>query len=207
MTIGIPSNFYFDKVDYEVEKLVKKAISAFKELGATVKFIKIPYLDVVPDVSTIIMSAEAALAHKDRLAVHPDGYKPDVKARLELGMSYSAIDYIKALQDREKIINTWEDALFHVDVVVTPTLTITAFKIGSTSVFTRGKEEPARKMCVRHTRLANMTGSPALTVPCGLTSDGLPVGVMIMGRNHDDLTVMKIGYAYEKHNPYIFKQF
>jgi aspartyl-tRNA(Asn)/glutamyl-tRNA(Gln) amidotransferase subunit A len=207
MTIGIPSNFYFDKVDYEVEKLVKKAISAFKELGATVKFIKIPYLDVVPDVSTIIMSAEAALAHKDRLAVHPDGYKPDVKARLELGMSYSAIDYIKALQDREKIINAWEDALFHVDVVVTPTLPITAFKIGSTSVFTRGKEEPARKMCVRHTRLANMTGSPALTVPCGLTSDGLPVGVMIMGRNHDDLTVMKIGYAYEKHNPYIFKQF
>jgi len=207
MTIGIPSNFYFDKVDYEVENLVKNAISALEQLGATVKYIKIPYLDIVPSISTIIMCAESAFIHKDRLIAHPDGYKPDVKARLEQGKNYFAIDYISALQDRERVINAWNEALSQVDAVVTPTLPITAFKIGSISVSTRGKEEPAREMCIRHTRFANTTGCPALTVPCGLTPEGLPAGIMIMGHTHDDLTVLKIGYAYEKKNPYIFKQF
>ena len=93
------------------------------------------------------------------------------------------------------------------DAVVTPTLPIVAYKIGSVSVVVRGKEEPAREMCGRNTIFANTTGCPALTVPCGLTPDGLPAGIMIMGRNGDDLTVLKIGYVYEKHNPYIFKQF
>lgn len=207
MTIGVPSNFYFDKVDYEVEKLVKNAISNLKQLGAEIKTIEIPYLDIVPNISTIIMFSEAAYNHKDRLAVHSDEYKSDVKDRLDQGMNYSAIEYISALQQREKIINAWNKVISEVDVVVTPTLPITAFKIGSKTVVTRGKEEPAREMCVRHTRFANTIGCPALSVPCGLTSEGLPVGLMIMGRNYDDLTVLKIGYAYEKHYPYTFKQF
>jgi aspartyl-tRNA(Asn)/glutamyl-tRNA(Gln) amidotransferase subunit A len=207
MTIGIPSNFYFDKVDYEVEKLVKNAISNLKQLGAEIKTIEIPYLDIVPDISTIIMFSEAAYNHKDRLAVYPDEYKSDVKARLDQGMKYSAIEYISALQQREKILNAWNKVISEVDVVVTPTLPIPAFKIGSKTVVSRGKEEPAREMCVRHTRFANTTGCPALSVPCGLTPEGLPAGLMIMGRNYDDFTVLKIGYAYEKHYSYKFKQF
>jgi aspartyl-tRNA(Asn)/glutamyl-tRNA(Gln) amidotransferase subunit A len=207
MTIGVPSNFYFDKVDYEVEKLVENAISNLKQLGAEIKTIEIPYLDIVPNISTIIMFSEAAYNHKDRLAVHPGEYEPNVKARLDQGMNYSAIEYISALQEGEKILNAWNKVISEVDAVVTPTLPITAYKIGSKIVVTRGKEEPAREMCVRHTRFANTTGCPALTVPCGLTPEGLPAGIMIMGRNYDDLTVLKIGYAYEKHYPYTFKQF
>ena len=207
LIIGVPNNFYFDKVDYEIEKLVKNSILALKQLGATMKYINISHLDIVQNVSNIIANSEAACIHKDKLAAHPDEYKPDVKARLEQGMKYSAIDYITASQKREKIISAWNEALSHVDVVVTPTLPITAFKIGSTTVFTRGKEEPVVGILARHTQFANVTGCPALTVPCGLTPAGLPAGIMIMGRNHDDLTVMKVGYAYEKHNPYTFKQF
>jgi len=207
MKIGVPSNFYFDKVDYEVEKLVKNAISNLTQLGAEIKIIEIPYLDIVPNISTIIMFSEAAYNHKDRLAAHSDEYKSDVKARLDQGMNYSAIEYISALQQREKILNAWNKVISEVDVVVTPTLPIPAFVIGSKTVFSRGKEEPAREMCVRHTRFANITGCPALSVPCGLTPEGLPAGLMIMGRNYDDLTVLKIGYAYEKHYSYKFKQF
>ena len=204
--IGIPSNFYFDKVDYEVDKLVKNAISNFRQLGAEISYVQIPHLDIVPVISTIIMFSEAAFYHKDKLAAHPDQYKPAVKERLEQGMRYSAIDYISALQEREKIINAWNEAISNVDAVVTPTLPVTAYKIGTKTVTTRGKEESAREMCVRHTRFANTTGSPALSIPCGLTPNGLPAGIMIMGRNHDDLTVLKIGYTYEKYHPFIFKQ-
>ncbi len=205
-TIGIPSNFYFDKVDYEVEKLVKNALADFKQLGAKIKYIEIPYLDTVPAVSTTIMFSEAAFYHKDRLAIHPGEYKQAVKERLEQGMKYSALDYISALKDREKIFHAWDKAIQQLDAVVTPTLPITAYKIGSKTVITRGKEEPAREMCVRHTRFANTIGCPALSVPCGFTSDGLPAGIMIMGRKYDDLTVLKIGYAYEKHFPFLYKQ-
>jgi len=207
LTIGVPNNFYFDKVDYEIEKLIKNSILALKQLGAAIKYINISHLDIVLNISNIIIFSEAAFVHKDKLAAYPDEYKPDVKAKLEQGAKYSAIDYITALQEREKIISAWNEALSHVDVVVAPTLPITAFKIGSTTVFTRGKEEPAKEMCIRHTRFANTTGCPALTVPCGLTPASLPVGMMIMGNNYDDLTVMKVGYAYEKHNPYTFKRF
>jgi len=210
LTIGIPSNFYFNKVDYEVEKLVTDAISNFRQLGADIKHIEIPYLDdIVPNIHTVIMHSEAAFNHKDRLTAHPNGYSLDVKANLELGMNYSAIDYISALQDREKILNAWNEVLSQVDAVVTATLPITAYKIGSISAVIRGKTglESEIDMCARHNRFANTTGCPALTVPCGFTHDGLPAGIMIMGRNYDDLTVLKIGYAYEKHNPYIFKKF
>lgn len=207
MIIGVPSNFYFDKVDYEVEKLVENAILHLKELGAEIKTIEIPYLDIVPNISTIIMYPETAFFHRDRLAANPDEYNPGVKARLNQGMNYLAIEYISALQEREKILNAWKKIISDVDVVVTPTVPITAFKIGSKTVVTRGKEEAARDMCLRHTRFANTTGCPALTVPCGLTPEGLPAGIMIMGRNYDDLTVLKIGYAYEKHFPYKFIQF
>lgn len=208
VTIGIPINYYFDKVDYEIEKLFQESISEFKQLGAIIKYVNISHLDIVLDFSTIILFSEAAFIHENNISLHPDEYKPkDVRECLKQGLKYTAIDYIKALQKRDEIINAWNKALSYVDVVITPTLPITAFKIGSKSVFTRGREESVREMCVRHTRLANMTGCPALTIPCGFTSAKLPVGIMIMGRNNDDITVLKVGYAYEKHHPYNFKQF
>lgn len=207
--IGIPANFYFDKTDYEIEKLVRDAISNFEKLGAQIIDVEIPFLDRVPEVSTIIMFSEAAAYHKDNLALvsHPEEYTPAVRERLEQGMNYKATDYVSALQEREKILSSWSKAISQVDIVVAPTLPIPAFKIGEKTVMTRGKEEGSWAMCTIHTRFANTAGCPALTVPCGLTSEGLPAGMMIMGRNYEDNTVLKAGYAYEKHYPYRFKQF
>ncbi len=199
--IGIPMNFYFDKVDYEIEKLVKIAISNLEKIGATIENIEIPYLDRVPEISSIIMYPEVASHHKERLERYPDGYKKDVKARLEQGIKYRATEYILALQEREKISNAWDKIMSGVDVVVAPTVPIAAYKIGTKEIITRGKEESAREMCVRHTRFANVTGCPALSIPCGLTTEGLPAGIMIMGANYNDNMVLKIGYAYEKHYP------
>jgi aspartyl-tRNA(Asn)/glutamyl-tRNA(Gln) amidotransferase subunit A len=204
MVIGVPVNFYFDKTDFEVEKLVREAIKSLEDLGAEIREIEIPALESVPSASTTVLFAEAAYAHKDRFAAHADAYRPDVRARLENANRLTAVEYIEALKERERIRSAWENALKEVNVVAAPTLPITAYKIGSSKVVTRGKEEPAREMCVRHTRLANMTGGPAASVPCGFSSEGLPVGLMIMGSNLDDLTVMKVSYAFEKNNPFKF---
>jgi len=207
--IGVPTNFYFDKTDYAIEKLVRNAISDLEKLGAQIIDIEIPLLDRVPEVSTIIMFSEAAAYHKDNLALgtHPEDYKPAVRERLEQGLRYKATDYVSAIQEREKILSSWNKTISQVDVVVAPTLPVPAFKIGEKTVMTRGKEESSWAMCTRHTRFANTAGCPALTVPCGLTSEGLPAGLMIMGRNYDDNTVLKVGYAYEKQYPFTFKEF
>jgi aspartyl-tRNA(Asn)/glutamyl-tRNA(Gln) amidotransferase subunit A len=201
-TIGVPTNFFFDKTDREIEKLVLAAIENMKALGATIRHIEIPGLEMVPDASTVLMFAEAAHAHRERFPKHADKYQPGVRQRLEQGNKYAAVEYINALKQREQIIAAWEKTLLEVDAVVAPTCPIPAYDIGLWEIEARGKVEQARPMCTYHTRLANVTGSPAASVPCGLTSAGLPAGLMVMGRRGDDLGVMRISFAYEKHNPY-----
>jgi aspartyl-tRNA(Asn)/glutamyl-tRNA(Gln) amidotransferase subunit A len=203
--ISVPTNFFFDKTDYEVEKLVLKGVAAMKDLGAEVRYIEIPSLELVPDVSTVILFSEAAHCHRDRFAKFPDKYQPGVKARLEQGGAYKAVEYINALKGREKIMAVWERALTGIDGVVVPTCPIPAYDIGLPApwnIQTRGKTEGGRAMLTHHTRLANTAGIPAMSIPCGLTSDGLPVGLMIMGRRSDDVGVLQLGYAYEKHNQF-----
>lgn len=208
--IGVPENFFFDKTDYDVEKVVRAAIENLKALGAEIRYIAIPSLDLVTNASTTIMFSDAAYLHRDRFARHADKYQHGVRLRLEQGGKYSAVEYIQATKEREIIMEEWEKALSGIDAVVAPTCPITAYDIGLPEpweIQTRGKTEPGRPMCTYHTRLSCMTGSPALSVPCGFGGDGMPVGLMIMGRRNDDLGVLRIGHAYEKHFPYTFKRY
>lgn len=203
--IGVPTNFFFDKTDYKVELVVREAIEKLKELGAEIRYINIPALELVTDASTCIMFSEAAFLHKERYPSQKEKYQAGVAERLEQGNAYTAVQYIQACRDREKIMSAWEETLKDIDAVVAPTCPITAFDIGLTppwKIETRGQTELGKPMCTYHTRLANMTGGPALSLPVGLTDEKLPVGLMIMGRRNDDLGVLRIGYAYEKHNRY-----
>jgi len=200
--IAVPTNFFFDKTDYEVEALIMKGVAAMKDLGADVRNIEIPSLQQVPHVSTVILFSEAAHYHRERFAQSPDKYQPGVRMRLEQGGAYKAVEYIDALKGREKIMADWERALTGVDGVVVPTCPVPAYDIGLPppwNIQARGKTEEGRAMCTYHTRIANTAGIPAISIPCGLTSEGLPVGLMIMGRRGDDLGVLQLGYAYEKH--------
>lgn len=208
--IGIPTNFFFDKTDFEVERVINEGIKHLKELGAEIRYLAIPSLELVTDASTCIMFSEAAFLHKDMYPSQKEKYQPGVAERLEQGNGYTAVQYIQAIKNREKIMESWETTLNEIDAVVTPTCPITAYDRGLTppwKIVTRGQTELGKPMCTYHTRLANMTGGPALSIPVGFSNEGLPVGMMIMGRRNDDLEVLKIGYAYEKHYPYVFKQY
>lgn len=202
LAIGVPTNFYFEKVEPEVEDLVRAAIQGLAEMGAVIREVRLPGLGEVPRVTTTIMFAEAAYFHREYLTSRPEDYSPDVRGRLEFGSKITAVEYIEAMKQREVIKRAYESLFEEVHVIVTPTLPIPAYKIGSTSVEIRGSDEPAREILVRHTRLANLTGAPALTVPCGMTREGLPVGLQIMGRPYDDATVLKVGWAYERRYPW-----
>lgn len=203
--LGIPTNFFFDKTDYAVEDVFNETVERLEAMGAKVKKIEIPALDLVTDASTCIMFSEAAWLHRDWYSRLKDRYQAGVAERLELGGSFKATEYIQALKDREKLMQAWEETLKDIDAVIAPTCPIEPFDIGLGSpwwITTRGQRENGKPMATYHTRLADMTGAPALSVPMGLTKNGLPVGLMFMGRRNDDVEVLRLGLAYERNYAY-----
>jgi len=203
--LGIPKNFFFDKTDFEVERVFYEAVERCRALGAEIREVYIPGLDSLPEMSTNLMFAEAAWNHRGWYPARESEYQKAVAARLEKGCRVKATDYIGALRYRDELIKEWEKALCGFDSLLAPTCPIEAYDLGlgePWSITTRGKTEQGKVMATYHTRLSNMTGAPALSVPAGLTKNNLPVGLMIMGKRNDDCNVLKIGMAYEKSYEY-----
>lgn len=202
---GIPSNFFFDKTDYEVERVFYEAVDRIKALGAEIREVFIPGLELITEASTHLMFSEAAWNHRKWYPSCKESYQKDIPPRLEIGLSVKAAEYIQAVNYREKIMEQWENTLEDLDAVLTPTCPIEAFDIGLGDpwyITTRDKKEMGKPMATYHTRLANMTGAPALSAPAGLTKNGLPIGIMIMGKRNDDCKILRIGMAYERNYKY-----
>ena len=204
LVAGVPVNFFWDKVEPDVEALVRKAIKALAGLGAELREVTIAGLDDVPGITSTIMGAEAACYHRDYLANRAGDYQPDVRVRLEAAAKIEGWKLVLATKQRKEALARFAEVMKDIDLLVTPTEPVPAYKIGAATLTIKGNEEPAREMMVRHTRLANMTGGPALTVPVGLVQPGLPCGLQIMGKAGDDFKVLRAGYAYELAHPWTF---
>lgn len=199
--IGVPTNFFLDKTDYEVERVFNEGVECFKQLGAEISYIHIPLLELVDDTGDCIVFSGTAFTHKDMFPKHRDEYTEGVAKRLETANKYTAVQYIQAMQDRERLRQSWEGIMKEVDAVIVPTCPIEAHDIGLPEpwlIQARGQTEYGKQMGSRHTRLASLTGSPAISLPIGLTKNRLPVGLMVMGRRNDDAGVLSIGRAYER---------
>ena len=206
--IGVPENYFFEKTDVSVENLVREAIRALEDLGAKILPVRFDFIDDLPQVSFDLMIAEAARNYRDAITQTPCKITPSIRDRLALGLDVSAVTYLDALERRRQMLLQWEQIMKQVDVVVCPTLPLTAFPLeGDRQICLRGQQEDAVKMCTHHTRFANVTGIPALTIPVGLAENGLPAGMMLMGAAGDDLSVLKVGYAYERHFPFRYPRF
>ncbi len=204
LVAGVPANFFWDKVEPEVEALVRRAIKALEDLGADLREVTIPGLDEVPGITTVIMGSEAACYHRDYLANRARDYQPDVRVRLEAVAKIEGWKLVLATQQWKEALARLGQVLKGIDLLLAPTEPVPAYKIGSATLVVKGNEEPAREMLVRHTRFANMTGGPGLTVPAGLVPPGLPCGLQIMGKRGEDIKVLKAGYAYELAHPWTF---
>ncbi len=202
--IGIPENFFFECTDYEVEKITRQAFKALEELGAQLVPVTVDMMDNVISCSSVIMETEMAWYHREMAAKHPDGYMPDVLDRIRKGQEHTGIAYIDAVKEKDRISGEWEGFMrrHRLDAVATPSSPVAAGDQKAETVVTRGREENVRAMNIRHTRLSNITGGPAVSVPCGFTAEKLPLGLQLMGKTGDDATVLKLAWAYEKHNPY-----
>ncbi|MFD3471154.1 amidase [Streptomyces sp. NPDC058682] len=199
LRVGVPGNYYFDRVDPEVEAAVRRAIGRLEELGARLVDVEIPMTRYVRAAHWGLMVPEASAYHERTLRAVPDLYGADVRVLLEAGELMTAGDYLRAQRARTLMGRDWRGMLEAVDLIAAPTVPITAVESGRTEVtWGDGSVESVADAYVRLSAPANLTGVPALSVPVGLDSAGLPIGMQLMGRPFGEAAVLRAGHAFEK---------
>jgi len=192
LRIGIPNLFFFENVDPEVEALVRSAVTLLGEMGADVRDVDVPLISEIPGALTAIMLPEALAYHQKWMAERPHDYGDDVRYRLELGSTFLAVHYVQGQRLREIAVDAWRRDVFpKVDLIATPTTPITTRRIADGDLQTT-------LGLIRFTNPLNFLGIPAISVPCGFTKEGLPVGLQLAGRWWDEVTVLRAAHAYEK---------
>jgi aspartyl-tRNA(Asn)/glutamyl-tRNA(Gln) amidotransferase subunit A len=195
--IGVPKDFYFEHLEDEVGERVREAIEVFHSLGAEVREVEIPHLRETLKAQRYILSSDAYTIHEECLKSSPERFDDEVRERLLEGERLKAYRYASAQQRKLGAKDEFEEALGEVDVLLTPTLPIVATLIDQREVNIGDYEEPVRSALTRLTGPVNLTGFPSLSVPCGFTAAGLPVGMQFIGRPFDEATLYRFGYAYE----------
>lgn len=199
LRVGVPGNYYFDRVDPEVEAAVRRAIGRLEELGARLVDVEIPMTRYIRATHWGLMVPEASAYHERTLRTVPDLYGTDVRVLLAAGELVTAVDHLRAQRARTLMGRAWREMMAAVDLIAAPTVPLTAVESGRTEVtWADGSVEGVADAYVRLSAPANLTGVPALTVPVGLDSAGLPIGMQLMGRPFDEATLLRAGHAYER---------
>ncbi len=196
--IGVPRNFYFDQLDPDVAAAVRAALKTLEEIGAALVEIEVPDIVEFNAVGRLILLVEAASVHRRRLRERREDYGDDVRTLLDQGQLISAADYLDAQRRRRELNQGFNALLEQVDVIAAPTIPITAAKIGQMTTTIGGVEENVRLATTRLVRALNLTGLPLLSVPCGLSSAGLPIGLQLIGCLFGEAGLLEIGHAYER---------
>jgi len=196
--ICIPRDFYFEHVDEDVEARVREATETFASLGAQVREVEIPNLWDTLHAQRLILGAEAYAVHEERLEKELESFGEEVRERLMDGERPKAYRYANARRRGVLATDEFDRALHGVDVLLTPTLPMAAPEIGQREVSIGDYEESVRSALTRFTGPTDLTGHPSLSIPGGITSSGLPVGLQLVGRRFDETTLYRFGHAYEE---------
>ncbi|OFW05717.1 MAG: hypothetical protein A3H96_11725 [Acidobacteria bacterium RIFCSPLOWO2_02_FULL_67_36] len=186
LRFGVPEGYPCDRLEPAVRQALEGMRDTLVECGHIVTAVTIDHAAWTPDVYLHIVLPEASWYHAETLAAHPEGYAPGVRLRLEMGRYVLAEDYVRALRLRAVLTAAVERAMAGCDALLLPTLPIPAPPLGDASVEVDGTREPVRAAMLRLTQLFNMSGHPAISIPCGTTPDGWPIGMQLVG--HRDRT-------------------
>jgi aspartyl-tRNA(Asn)/glutamyl-tRNA(Gln) amidotransferase subunit A len=195
--LGLPRRYFLDRLDREVRRVFDAALGRLAASGCTIDEVTIPHAGEIAAVYLHISLAEAARYHAPALERDAEAYTRPVRLRLELGRYVLAEDYLRALDGRRVLHAEVEAALEGRDALVLPTLPVPAPPIGASTVETDGGPEPVRAALLRLTQLFNLTGHPAITIPCGETSSGWPCGCQLVGRLDDAAALLDLAETLE----------
>jgi aspartyl-tRNA(Asn)/glutamyl-tRNA(Gln) amidotransferase subunit A len=198
--LGRPREHYWEKLDPEVRRAAETAVADMKKRGALIHEISLPHLKESLDAATEISLAEALHVHEAAgyFPARAAEYGEEVRQRIEAGEKVPAHRYLAGFDVRKQLLPEFEAAFQEVDAIVAPTVPVPAPLIGAESVQIEGEQIGLRPAIVGHSRPANFTGLPAISIPCGFTRDGLPVGLQLIGRAFDEATLLRIALSYER---------
>ncbi|MGA2117440.1 MAG: amidase [Bryobacteraceae bacterium] len=196
LRLGFAESFFFERIEPGVDAAVRAAIARAEALGAQLKPVRVPDPAAINAVGQIILLAEAAAVlapYRKRREL----FGEDVLALLDQGSLVPATDYIQAQRIRRSMQRSFAKVWGEVDCLVTPATAITAPPIGQATVTIGGSDEPVRPAATRMSRPFNVLGLPALSIPCGLDANGLPVGLQIAAPPFEEARLLRVGAALE----------
>jgi aspartyl-tRNA(Asn)/glutamyl-tRNA(Gln) amidotransferase subunit A len=192
LRVGVPRTFFFDDLHPEIANAIEKAIDIFRQLNAEIRDIK---LEVSTDRK--LASAEAYAYHKEFVERSPELYQPATLARIQSGAHISATDALQASRDLQASRQAIQEIFHEVDVLLTPTVPIPPPLIADLREHPENLR-PQELLMLRNTRPFNVWGIPTITVPCGFTKDGLPIGLQLASAPWRGIVLLQAAQAYEQ---------
>jgi aspartyl-tRNA(Asn)/glutamyl-tRNA(Gln) amidotransferase subunit A len=197
--LGLLRGYFTAMLDAQVAGAFESACDRLRDAGAILDDVTIPHAGDIAPIYLHIVLAEAAAYHAKTLESRADDYSPNVRVRLEMGRYVLAEDYVRALRGRQVLTSEVNAALAGRDALLLPALAVPAIKLGVTSVRIAGVEEPVRNLTLRLTQLFNVTGHPAIALPCGATTEGLPIGAQLVGPAGATARLLETAAAVERY--------
>jgi aspartyl-tRNA(Asn)/glutamyl-tRNA(Gln) amidotransferase subunit A len=198
LRFGVPGPYFFDKLDPDVRRLFGESRAALERAGHTVSDLAIQHAALTADVYLHIVLPEASWYHASLLERHAELYSPGVRLRLEMGRYVLAEDYVRAMHARTALRGAVDRALDGMDALLLPSLAIPAPPLGAASVDVDGAQQPVRAIMLRLTQLFNITGHPAIALPCGRGRDALPRGLQLVGHRGGTGRLLAAASAVER---------
>ncbi|MEM8951061.1 MAG: amidase [Pseudomonadota bacterium] len=189
--IAIVRSFFMEEGDPDVMAGVEATLPVLESLGATIEEVELPHIEDGFKAGTLTILSEGATYHADHLKTRPEAFSPQCLADFSLGRLYKATDYIQAQRLRRHLMEEAAKIMAPLDALVMPTSPITA-----TPAEGNPPDHPVYR--VRNTIPFNFLGLPAISLPCGFSKEGLPIGLQIVGKAFDEATILDIAHAYEQ---------
>ena len=196
--VGLLAGYFWERMAPDVERVARAGVEALQKAGAIVEPVTIPHAADMAAIYLPLVLSDAAAYHADTLDRRPGDYTPNVRLRLEMGRYVLAEDYVRALRGREIVAREIDQALEGRVALVCATLPIAAPPIGAATVPVAGGDEPVRSATLRLTQPFNLGRQPAVSLPCGTTPQGLPVGLQLVGPFGHTLQLLQFAAAVER---------
>ncbi|MCH9670085.1 MAG: amidase [Gammaproteobacteria bacterium] len=191
--IGIPRNMYFDDVEASIGACIEASMKQLEQLGAQLVPVDVPDADSMHQWATIVIFSDACELHAERLRNQPGEFDDQVRERMLTGQSFTGVDYARAMRARERWRETLADVFSRVDVMLSPAVHTQVPPVADDKSLLE-----ATKAATRNTYAGAFGQIPGLSIPCGFSTDGLPVGLQLEAKWWNEPTLLRVGRAFQR---------
>lgn len=196
--LGVPMNYFYDQLDSEIEQALHNLQKLLADTGIELVEVSVPLTETIMPSQWGIMLPEAARVHHENIRIKPDHYGEDVRLLIETGSLLPSQDYLMAKDSQDRLRKSWTSMFEQVDALIVPTVpTVAARRDQDVFDWPNGIQESVVEAYVRLNAGANLTGVPAITVPIGMHSTGLPFAAQFIGPHHSELLLLQLANITE----------